>query len=74
LQQPATNRGSGISYQLSDDVSRYLSDPLHISQTGLDTANVIDVYQLTVTDGQSKRKVLLDPELARIVQSGQVVL
>lgn len=55
-------------------VSRYLSDPLHISQTGLDTANVIDVYQLTVSDGQSKRKVLLDPELARLVQSGQVVL
>lgn len=55
-------------------MSRYLSDPLHNSQTGLDTANVIDVYQLTVTDGQSKRKVLLDPELARIVQSGQVVL
>lgn len=53
-------------------IHRYLSDPLHLSQLGLDSVATADVYELLVTDRVSKRKVVLDPSLSVYIQSGQV--
>ncbi|XP_063426113.1 RPA-related protein RADX-like [Mytilus trossulus] len=53
-------------------IHRYLSDPLHLSQLGIDSAATVDVYELLVTDRVTKRKVVLDPSLSIYIQSGQI--
>ncbi|XP_021347288.1 uncharacterized protein CXorf57-like isoform X2 [Mizuhopecten yessoensis] len=52
-------------------IDRYMVDPQHTSQTGLDTM-YIDVYQLTVTDNVHKLKVVADPKLSTEIQNRQL--
>ncbi|XP_060070528.1 RPA-related protein RADX-like [Ylistrum balloti] len=52
-------------------IERYLTDPQHTSQTGLDTV-YIDVYQLTVADILHKLKVVVDPKISKDIQNRQL--